>query len=63
MKQKVRLSLLKKQIYEENRNMLFNNKKKCYNHRLIYNNALYEKTRKLMDNNNFSQDENNLEYE
>ena len=43
--------------------MLFNNKKNCYNHRLIYNNALYEKTRKLMDNNNFSQDENNLEYE
>jgi hypothetical protein len=63
LKQKVRLSLLKKQIYEENRNMLFNNKKNCYNHRLIYNNALYEKTRKLMDNNNFSQDENNLEYE
>jgi hypothetical protein len=51
LKQKVRLSLLKKQIYEQKRNMLFNNKP-YYNPNLIINNGLYEKTRQLIDNNN-----------
>jgi len=52
LKQKVRLSLLKKQIYEQKRNMLFNNNKPYYNPNLIINNGLYEKTRQLIDNNN-----------
>ena len=51
LKQKVRLSLLKKQIYDQKRNNLFNNNI-LENPGLIYNDSLYEKTRKLMNNNN-----------
>ena len=47
----MRLSLLKKQIYDQKRNNLFNNNI-LENPGLIYNDSLYEKTRKLMNNNN-----------
>ena len=50
LKQKVRLSLIKKQIYEQKRNMLFNNDK-YNNQKFKDDNVLYEETRKLMDNN------------
>ena len=60
LRQKVRLSLLKKQIYNHKRNMLLNNKKNNYD------NALYEKTKKIMDNDNYlenSNKKNNIDYE
>ena len=47
LRQKVRLSLLKKRIYEHKRHMLLNNQ------RHNYDNELYEKTRKLMDNEKY----------
>ena len=52
LKQKVRLSLLNKQMYEQKRNCIFNNEK--YYEKINYNgdNGIYEKTRKLMDNYN-----------
>ena len=53
LKQKVRLSFLKKQMYEQKRNMLYNSNKNYNNQALKDDYVLYEKTRKLMDNNNY----------
>ena len=63
LKQKVRLSLLKKQIYEQKRNMLFNNNKGYYNPNLIINDNLCEKTRQLMNKDNYPDVVNNYNYE
>ena len=62
LKQKVRLSLLKKQIYEQKRNMLFNNDKGYYNPNLIINDNLCEKTRQLINNDNCTDVINNYDY-
>jgi hypothetical protein len=62
LKQKVRLSLLKKQIYEQKRNMLFNNNKGYYNPNLIINDNLCEKTRQLMNKDNYPDVVNNYNY-
>ena len=63
LKQKVRLSLLKKQIYEQKRNMLYNNNKGYYNPNLIINDNLCEKTRQLIDNDNCTDRLNNYNYQ
>lgn len=62
LKQKVRLSLLKKQIYEQKRNMLFNNNKGYYNPNLIINDNLCEKTRQLINNDNCTDIINSYNY-
>ena len=61
LKQKVRLSLLKKQMYEQKRDLLFNNvNQKNKGNKYNCGNTLYEKTRKLMDNNNCLEEINNV---
>ena len=68
LKQKVRLSLLKKQIYEQKRNMILNNNRINNTPKYNFDNGLYEKTRKLMNNNNnnylgIGNNINNIDYE
>ena len=67
LKQKLRLSLLKKQIYEQKRNMILNNNRINNTPKYNYDNGLYEKTRKLMNNNNnylgIGNNINNIDYE
>jgi hypothetical protein len=67
LKQKVRLSLLKKQIYEQKRNMILNNNRINNTPKYNYDNGLYERTRKLMNNNNnylgIGNNINNIDYE
>ena len=66
LKQKVRLSLLKKQIYEQKRNMVLNNNRINNIHKYNCDNGLCEKTRKLMNNNNYLglyNNINNIDYE
>lgn len=60
LKQKVRLSLLKKQIYEQKRNMILNNNRINNIHKYNCDNGLYDKTRKLMNNNNYLGLDNNI---
>ena len=60
LKQKVRLSLLKVQIYEQKRNMILNNNRINNIHKYNCDNGLYDKTRKLMNNNNYLGLDNNI---
>ena len=66
LKQKVRLSLLKKQIYEQKRNMILINGQINNIPKFHSNNMLYEKTKKLMDNDNYlglEKNINNIDFE
>ena len=66
LKQKVRLSLLKKQIYEQKRNMILINGQINNIPKFHSNNMLYEKTKKLIDNDNYlglEKNINNIDFE